>query len=55
MSTLNIQLHDKYTCNNISLNICFLEQSEESRRDSKTSSNSHDDRTISVRVIDVLL
>ena len=35
MSTHNIQFHDK----KISLNICFLELSEEFRRDSKPSSN----------------
>ena len=34
MSTHNIHFHDK-----ISLNICFLELSEEFRWDSKTSSN----------------
>ena len=37
MSTHNIQFHDKIK--KISLNICFLELSEELRRDSKTSSN----------------
>ena len=37
MSTHNIQFHDKIK--KISLNICFLELSEEFRRDSKTSSN----------------
>ena len=36
MSTNNIQFHDK---KEKSLNICFLELSEEFRRDSKTSSN----------------
>ena len=35
MSTHNIQFHDKNKKN--SLNICFLELSEEFRRDSKTS------------------
>ena len=35
MNTQNIQFHDK----KISLYICFLELSEELRRDSETSSN----------------
>ena len=35
MSTYNIQFHDKIR----KLNICFLERSEELRKDSKTSSN----------------
>ena len=37
MSTHNMQFHDKIR--KFSLNICFLELSEEFRRDSKTSSN----------------
>ena len=37
MSTDKIQFHDKIR--KISLDICFLELSEEFRRDSKTSSN----------------
>ena len=37
MSIQNIQFRDKNE--KISLNICFLELSEEFRRDSKTSSN----------------
>ena len=37
MSTHNIQFHDKIR--KCPLNICFLEVSEEFRRDSKTSSN----------------
>ena len=37
MSTHNIQFHDKNK--KISLNICFLELSEEFRRNSETSSN----------------
>ena len=36
MSSHNIQFHDKIFC---SINICFLELSEEFREDSKTSLN----------------
>ena len=40
MSTYNIHFHDKIqTIPKISLNICFLELSEEFPRDSKPSSN----------------
>ena len=40
MSTHNIRFHDKIRKNpKLSLNICFLELSEEFSRDSKTCSN----------------
>ena len=39
----------------IFLNICFLELSEEFRKDSKTSSNHPNKRAIGVRVIEVLM
>ena len=40
MSTQNIHFHDKIgKIPKMSLNICFLELSEEFSRDSKTSSN----------------
>ena len=37
MSTHNVQFHDRIR--KVFLNICFLELSEEFRRDSKTSSS----------------
>ena len=53
MSTNNTQYHDKTRKN--SLNNCFLELSEEFRRDSKRVQISHGKRAIGVRVIEVRL
>ena len=56
MSTHNIQIHDKIRkLPPKSLNICFLELSEEFRRDSKMVQISRGKRAIGVRAIEVRL